>query len=308
VPTIPAAADAAPAPFATRCTALSGAQPSPLEGKGPLTTVFAKAINGTSVTLTEGPVWNALRQELLFTEPLANRVWSFSPPSTLTLRSAKMAFADGLDFLPSGELLAAENKTAGLSVYDPVSLVRKRSILPPAGAVEDTNDVVARGDGTIFFTVPAANKVFRIDPGATVAVLATDTVAHPNGIALSPDEKTLYVVSDVAAAPAVKAFLVQPNGTVTARPTAPSFTVAAGPDGITVDRAGNLYLAARDAAAVQILTPLGSELGRMATPSIAFNVAFGGVDYKTLFIAAFDKDNTSGALYSVKMRIEGCPQ
>ncbi len=293
----------------TRCQKLVDST-SPLKGDPAATPVFTKSIGNTMVGLTEGPIWDAARKRLYFTEPIANRVWSLKPPATLELVNLTTKFGDGMDIVPTtGQLVVGENDQGGIAFYDLPNFTLKKNVLPPLPPKAVVNDVVARADGTVFVTVPQTNSVYRLSPGANQAVLVTDSVPKPNGIGLSPDEKILYVVRDEGPNGTNQLFRFElaKDGTVKVPATLPSFNVKKSPDGVTVDRAGNIYLAHREAKLVEVYTEGGVSLGTITLPGFAFNVAFGGDDYKTLYITAFDKD-FKGALYEVKLPIEGCLQ
>ena len=157
------------------------------------------------------------------------------------------------------------------------------------------NDVVVKSDGTVWFTDPpyglpkgqqkeqAGNYVFRFDP-ATKAVTAVVTDMHmPNGIAFSPDESVLYVSDTAGDARHIKAFDVRPDGTV-ASGRVLCKTDHGAPDGFRLDSDGRIWTSAGDG--VQVFTPDGKLVGRIAVPESPANVCFGGADGHTLFIAA----------------------
>jgi gluconolactonase len=127
----------------------------------------------------------------------------------------------------------------------------------------------------------------------------------PNGIALSPDEKTLYVVSNGSGY--VRAFPVNSDGSTGKGEDI--ITTLDGPDGMSVDCAGNLYVTEHSEGDVVVFDKTGKELGRIVggsggdNPPMArvTNVAFGGSDGKTLYIT------TGTRLYSLKVGVPGLP-
>jgi gluconolactonase len=188
------------------------------------------------------------------------------------------------------------------------------------------NDLVYRSDGSLYFTDPpyglptqsdddprkelAFNGVFRIPnalshrPGAppddSKLQLIIKDLTKPNGIAFSPDEKYLYIaVSD----PAHKVWMrydVKPDGTVAGGKLffdATSSPASGGPDGIKVDRKGNLYGAGP--GGLWIFSPEGKHLGTLKLPENMANCNWGGADGKTLYITA------SSALYRIRLNIAG---
>jgi gluconolactonase len=188
------------------------------------------------------------------------------------------------------------------------------------------NDLVYKSDGSLYFTDPpygletqADNDskkeltfkgVFRIrdagshpsgaapDPGK-LDLLISD-LARPNGIAFSPDEKFLYIaVSD----PQRKAWMrydVPSDGTVTNGKVlldAKSSPGVGGPDGIKVDRKGNVY-GARPGG-VWIFTPEGKHLATLRIEEKVANCNWGDADAKTLYVTA------STSVYRIRMKIAG---
>jgi gluconolactonase len=186
------------------------------------------------------------------------------------------------------------------------------------------NDLVYKSDGSLYFTDPPyglrtqgdtdpekqlqVNGVYRI-PGALqqAAGAAPDRaklqliikdLPRPNGIAFSPDEKYLYV-SDSGKKIWMK-YTVQPDGSVTDGKLfadASADTRIGGPDGIKVDRSGNLYGAGP--GGVWIISPEGKHLGTIDMPERMSNVAWGGADGRTLYIT----DSTS--VYRITLKIPG---
>lgn len=182
-----------------------------------------------------------------------------------------------------------------------------------ATGFDTPNDVVARkSDGTLYVTDPGYlkpdaqivnNHIWRIN-----GVNAYETVAadRPNGIALSPDEKTLYVGFTETAK--IQKYVVNTDGSlgaasdwVTIQGAAPvKDSVAL--DGLTIDSAGNVYAATN--GAVIVFKPDGSQWGKIAVAGKKISsVALGGADKKTLFIGTnFNAENAS---YQVTVKVAG---
>lgn len=162
------------------------------------------------------------------------------------------------------------------------------------------NDVVVRSDGTVFVTDPAypsgnlTNRVWRISPtGAGIAVVEVTQGEHPNGIALSKDEKTLFVsfTDNPTGKPNIKKYAVNADGTLGAGAIFAEVDTGSDLDGIAVDEAGNLYAAVK--TGVEVFKPDGQKWGKVTTDKQATNVGFGGNDLKTLYITA------NGGVYQV---------
>jgi gluconolactonase len=189
------------------------------------------------------------------------------------------------------------------------------------------NDLVYRSDGSLYFTDPPygletqsdndpkkqlkVNGVYRLahaleqKPGsapdhAALELLSSD-FTRPNGIAFSPDEKYLYVNNSEPKKFWMR-YRVKPDGTLTDGRVicdATSDTRPGAPDGMKVDVEGNIYSAAP--GGVWILSPEGRHLATIVMPEKTANVAWGGPDNKTLYIAA------STSVYRVRLKIAGMP-
>ncbi len=163
------------------------------------------------------------------------------------------------------------------------------------------NDLAVAKDGTIFFTDPpyglkdkemreiAWNGVYRLAPDKTVTLLVKD-LTFPNGIALSPDEKVLYVAVSDPAATRVMAYDLQSDGTVAngrvffdAQPLK-SKERKGGCDGLKVDKDGNVWTTGP--GGVLVISKAGKHLGSILTGQATANCAFGGDDGTTLYITA----------------------
>jgi len=169
------------------------------------------------------------------------------------------------------------------------------------------NDVVVRGDGTIWFTDPSygflqgfkpeplvGDYVYRYDPASDRLAVVADSFDKPNGIAFSPDERLLYVTDSganqeegsyyVGRPHHVKAFDVTDRGQLVNERlfcvTTPGF-----PDGLEVDSEGRVYASAF--SGVQVFNPEGDLIGEIRLPG-AVNFTFGGPDRNVLFITTDD--------------------
>jgi gluconolactonase len=186
------------------------------------------------------------------------------------------------------------------------------AIPPPAvgdGTFDTLNDVVARKDGTLYvtdpgyFATPIANRIYRIDPaGAVQVVEAFEDVPRPNGIALSPDEKVLYVgfaAPQQGTLPFIRKYTVNPDGTL--GEWTKFIDVGPGdssPDGLAVDKVGNVYVATK--AGIEVYRPNGQPWGTIAVPEKPTGASFGGDDMKTLYIT------TEGIkIWQTKLKLAG---
>ncbi len=225
---------------------------------------------------------------------------------------APTAGTNGLAVDKAGNLYGASHKVGGIVRFALPGGTETVIVGSYDGArFGSPNDLTFRSDGTLYFTDPnwqaaspnpqSRTSVYRVAPGASNAVLVDANRSNPNGITLSPDEKTLYLTAQDG----VFKYAVSADGSVGVAEHFGSGVVSSG-DGMVVDCAGNLYVTSND---VIVLSPEGKEVGRIRMPSGAgsvTNLAFGGSDRKTLFITAMGYGTARG-VYKVNLAIPGYP-
>ena len=298
----------------------------------------ANVAPATSVAFLEGPAADA-EGNVFFTDIFNNRIMRFdSHTGATTVWRADSGRANGLLFDPQGRLLACEGYEFG-----PPGRRRMTRTNMADGTVEvlterfegaqynAPNDVAACTNGQIFFTDPcygdrktmqlSHESVYRIDvDGRVTKVITQPAIQRPNGIALSPNEKTLYVVdscSVVAGNRKIWAFDLSSDGVPSGQRLIFDFAPGRGGDGMAVDQQGNLYIAAglhhprgvhetaEVPAGIYVITAPdkssgGKLAGRIPVPEdVLTNVTFGGDDLKTLYITA------GRTLYSIRTAIPG---
>ena len=183
------------------------------------------------------------------------------------------------------------------------------------------NDVVVTSDGSIWFTDPVFGilgyyeghkdeseldpAVYRIDGKTGKLAKMVDDVPGPNGLAFSPDEKTLYVVaSRDAPNRTIRAFAVTAGGTKLGKGRVLIDAGAGGsPDGFRVDIDGNLWcgwgMGSPELDGVRVFSPAGQPIGHIDLPERCANVCFGGRHRNRLFMAA------SHGLYALYVNTQG---
>jgi gluconolactonase len=283
-------------------------EPLPPEGQRSATLVRA------GFDFVEGPLWLADQGVLLFSDMNMSgsagkgppsRIHRLKPPSSFDI-FAQDGNSNGLALDLDGNVLACTHDAQTLSRYHPVTAARTTlsSLTYQDKRFYSPNDLTVRSDGTVYFTDPdwqsdgrdggiGQTNVYRVTPSGA-ALLVTDALDKPNGIALSPDEATLYVGSIGSD---ILSFAVRADGSVT--PNGVFASAGGGTDGFTVDCAGNLY--ATGGNRVQVWNVAGAKLGEITVPRGTTNVAFGGADRKTLYITARD------GLYSIQLLVPGLP-
>lgn len=282
----------------------AGTAVDPLEGIGPVELVEDGFI------FTEGPLWLPEQGVLLFSDVPGNTIHRVQPDGTVDIFRMPSGNANGLALDQSGQLLAAEhgNRRVSRSPIDgaPVDLVTEYD----GKQLNSPNDITVASDGTIYFTDPPYgiepgeeeldfHGVFRIPAagGEPVAEYEGPTETNrPNGLVLSLDESFLYVADSQANV--VHRFAVGNDGALTID-AAPFITNITTPDGMERDTFGNLFIAAQDG--VRVYAPDGTPWGTITVPKQPSNVAFGGADYRTLYITARE------AVYRVQLANPGKP-
>lgn len=243
----------------------------------------------------EGPVWVPARQELLFSDIPASTIYRYKAGTIDVFRTPSHQ-ANGNTLDPHRRLITCEHETRRVTRTEPDGTIVPVATHFEGRRLNSPNDVICKSDGSIYFTDPPYGVkpeareldfqgVFRAD-GKTLALIAKDFV-KPNGLAFSPDEKTLYVADTELGH--IRALDEAGHSRI--------FCHVERPDGFRVDSAGNLYVAAMKA--VEIFSPSGQKTGEITLPERPANVAFGDADRRTLYICA----RTS--LYKVRMALPG---
>lgn len=261
----------------------------------------------------EGPVWVRQGGYLLFSDIPRNAImkWQegvgvsvFMQPSGYTgvVPYGPEPGSNGLLLDPQGRLVICEHGDRRISVlyWDG----GKRTLVDSyqGKRLNSPNDAVFASNGDLYFTDPPYGLpkqwddprreldfcgVYRLSRDGKLTLL-TKELTRPNGIALSPDEKTLYVANSDPQRAIWMAFPIRPDGQLGPGRVLADVTHLVGklpglPDGMAVDREGNLW--ATGPGGVHIMTPEGKRLGRISTGERTSNCAWGD-DGSTLYITA----------------------
>jgi gluconolactonase len=315
-------------PPATAANAGAATAAAPFPGAG----VPAAIPSTIPFVSLEGPFWVTKGNYLLFSDVVeANavgaRIYRFDPgtrafsvlPYPAPTPPEPATSTNGLAVDAQGALLACERYNARLVR---VAANGKLSVLAdhgpavggqPGAPLSAPNDLAVRTDGNIYFTdndwgarpgVPhGPTALYRLPPNGPIERVME--LIKPNGVALSPDQSTLYLGSDelakvwkmpldAAGAPGAPTLLVD------GPKVAGGIKVA---DGICIDDPGNLYITSNseDVKAIVVFDSSGRPLGRIALPFAPSNCTFGGPDRKTMYVT------TLHAIYEVAMSTPGLP-
>lgn len=281
----------------------------------------ATAVPEVGVAFTEGPA-AAADGTVYFSDIINNRILYFIPGQPLfrVLRQPS-GRANGLLFDSQGRLLACEGNEFGPNDgHRRITRTDLRTgevdVLCEAfeGArLNSPNDIACTSDGHIFFTDPCYScqsnmqldheSVIHVDPdGAVRIAVSQPDIQRPNGIHLSPDEKTLYVIDSshvMGGNRKLWAFHLDENRDLSFQRLVYDFAPGRGGDGMAVDQQGTLYVAAgihrprgphetTDVKpGIYRITPTGKLLGMIPiVEDVLTNVTFGGADLRTLYITA----------------------
>lgn len=279
-----------------------------------------------SQIFTEGPAVDRAGNVYFTNIPVA-KILKWDPMArVLTEFRANSQNANGLRFTMDGDLLACEGGSGRVTITDmntgAVSVLANQY---NGKGLQSPNDLDFDSKGRIYFSSrtnsPDLEKVnlkavYRIDSdGSTHRILSEPDIHMPNGVVVSPDDKTLYVIE---AHPAdnrnrsILAFDLNDDGSVSNRRTLIEFYPGRSGDGMCIDSEGNLYVAAglhnlrNDSEmldtrpGIHVISPEGELLAFARTPEDTItNVTFGGRDLKTLYVTC------NSYLLSIRTQISG---
>ncbi len=280
---------------------------------------------------TEGPVWVPRKESvpgyLLFSDPNNNTIYRWSSDGQVSVFRTKSGYSglnigeyrqpgsNGLALDKQGRLTINQHGNRRVIRVEPRGNITVLADRYDGKRLNSPNDLVYRSDGALYFTDPPFGLpkafddprkelpfqgVYRLSRDGRLTLLITDIKA-PNGIAFSPDEKTLYVTDVDLKRAAWLAYEVKADGTVT---NGRVFFDATrwrkdpffGPDGLKIDKAGNLF-GARPGG-ISVFAPDGAHLGSIETGTSVSNLAWGD-DGSTLYITG------GSALYRVRLLTTG---
>lgn len=306
----------------------------------PETTVSAAAV----VAFLEGPAVDA-QGNVFFSDIAGNRIWKMASDGKVSIFREDSGRTNGNCFDAEGSLISCEGTEQGVGRRRMVRTDMKTGevfVLTDrfeGKRYNSPNDVCVDTKGRIWFTDPyyGTNRkimemdiegVYRLDPlvppGGTpppppwkvTRVLTQKEIHRPNGIAITPDDKTLYVI-DSHPKPGgnrkIWGFDVAADGSLSKQRLVYDFGKGRGGDGMRLDMNGNLWVAAGIhfyrgnpgetldvPTGVYVISPQGKLLGRIpVNEDLITNVAFGGRDHKTLYVTA------GKTLYSLPVNVKG---
>jgi gluconolactonase len=256
----------------------------------------------TGYAFAEGPAWSPMGF-LVFSDVPNNRLMQFMPGELASAFRDNSNGATGNRFDAQGRLNSCESHSRRVTRTDKKGKVEVIAEHWQGKKLNAPNDLAIRKEGDVYFTDPAFGNqqdareldffgVYHISRKGELDVIAKPK-GRPNGIALAPDGRTLYVGNSDEKN--VRAYDVDKNGAASNERI-----VIAGiegvPDGICVDEKGNLYVAADQ---LGVYSPQGKPIGTIHTQETPSNCTFGDPDLGSLYITA----RTS--VYRVRLDVKG---
>jgi sugar lactone lactonase YvrE len=244
---------------------------------------------------TEGPLWIP-EGYLLFSDIPADTIFKHVQGSGHEVFLKPSRHSNGLTLDRQGRLLICEHDRRVIRLEKDGT----KTVLAEfyeGKRLNSPNDIVVKTDGAIYFTDPPYGLpdrtegkeldycgVYRIGTDGSITLL-DDSIGLPNGLAFSPDERTLYV--DDSGSATVYAFDVKEDGLLENKRVFAELASSEGKgaaDGMKVDVDGNLF--STGPGGISVIDPSGNRYGIIVCPEVPSNLAWGDNDYKTLYITA----------------------
>jgi gluconolactonase len=276
---------------------------------------------------TEGPIWIRNGGYLLFSDPNANRIYSYDPTRAVLavyrnhsgyegsdIGEYSQPGSNGLTVDRQGRLTINQHGNRRIVRVEPDGKLTVLAAKYRGKRLNSPNDLVYKSDGSLYFTDPPFGlPKFFDDPRKELNIsgvyraingnvtLVTEELDGPNGLAFSPAEDFLYVDNWSAHRKVILRFPVAHDGTVGKSQVFVDMTAELpgedALDGMKIDNEGNLYVTAPDG--VRVYSPAGKHLGTITAPRFVHNLAWGGADGRTLYLCASDP------LYRIDVLIPG---
>jgi gluconolactonase len=285
----------------------------------------------TGLTWSEGPIWFGDGRYLIWSDIPNNRLmrWDEATGAVVVFREPSNQ-ANGNTRDRQGRLISCEHRTRRVTRTEYNGEITVLAERFEGKRLNSPNDVVVKSDDSIWFTDPPYGivnnyngsvetqelpmNVYRLDKSGRLDVVA-DGINIPDGLAFSPDEKTLYIIEDGSKPPAIRAYDVVGDGTRLANGRVFISIDKGRGDGLRLDVDGNLWCGWSGGFSggiptssvsdgfdgVMIFNNVGAPIGRIDLPERCANVCFGGYRRSRLFMAA------SRSLYAVWLGTSGAP-
>ena len=273
----------------------------------------------TGLRWAEGPVWFGDARHLLVSDIPNNRIVKWDEETGLLSNHRRPSnYANGNTRDRQGRLVTCEHGSRSITRTEHDGTIQTLMTSYQGHRLNSPNDVVVKSDGSIWFTDPTFGiqgdyegdrapperpmAIYRLDPETGESACVEADLPGPNGLAFSPDERTLYVVASRATPREIVAYDVTEQG-LARRRTLINAGPHGTPDGFRVDEDGNLWcgwgMGTSALDGVMVFNPGGEPIGRIALPERCANVCFGGRKRNRLFMAA------SQSIYALYVNTRG---
>jgi gluconolactonase len=269
---------------------------------------------GTGFLFTEGPVWHPKEHFLLFSDMPGDVRRRYDRTGIReVMRPANKC--NGMTYDADLNLVVCEHATSTVVRERPDGTRETLASHFEGRELNSPNDVVVKSDGAIYFSDPWYGRmpvygverprqlgfqgVYRIPPGGGAPQLLVDRTMfeQPNGLCFSPDERLLYINDTVQHV--IRVFDVLPNGLLGMGRVFASGIVSPSepgvPDGMKCDQRGNVWVCGP--GGVWVYAPHGELIGKVRVPELVGNLAWGGPDFRTLFLTA------THSVYAMETRV-----
>lgn len=267
----------------------------------------------TNLNFPEGPAWNAANQTLYVSNCYAEWMAEISESGVDTFITKQQfpeifKHTNGLTVYRDGSVYGCEFGHGQIIRVSPHGEASVFAAGYHGKPFKRPNDLAFHSNGNLYFTDPGEynrdkqeGRIFRVLRKSGEVELLADNLAFPNGIAVAPDEKSIYICESIPNR--IWRYPLNDDGTLGEREL---FAELPGgePDGIAFDEAGHLYVAHFGGHGIYVLDRNGDPIRKIITPGkTPSNVEFGGKDLKTLFVTE-DETNT---VYSIQVEVAGFP-
>jgi len=255
---------------------------------------------GKDFKFTEGPAADA-DGNVYFSDVHASRTYKWSPDDGAKLFREETGSANGLAMDSASNLVACESANGRITSINAKGEVTVIADKYNGKRFNQPNDLWVDPKGGIYFSDPIYGRaentqggehVYYVSPDRKKVTRVIDDMVRPNGLAGTPDGKTLYVADHGAGK--TWRYTIKPDGALADK----TLFAASGSDGMKLDREGNVYLTTD---AVVVYDPAGKEIAKIEVPQQPTNLCFVGKDRKTLFITA------RTGIYSIQLNVSGPP-
>jgi gluconolactonase len=259
----------------------------------------------SKLAYADSPLWSH-ESFLLYSDPPNNLIYKLVHGEPPVIFREDSHGVTGSTFDAQGRLYLCETRGRQVTRLDKKGAPEVLAQSWQGKKLNAPNDIVVRKDGHVYFTDPAFGNqqdtreldfygVYHINPKGELS-LAANWKTRPNGIALSPNGRTLYVTDSDERA--VRAYDIEKDG-APANERVLISGIEGVPDGIRVDEKGNLYVAAKE---VYIYNSTGKRISQINLGETPSNLAWGDNDFGTLYVSA----RTS--IYRIRLDYKGSVQ